>query len=89
MKQVTTRILATIILCTTLAACTASIADTTYAFVVAAEQPSGCADMEAVAYAPFAATNACAATVPLRGFPHAALSVRAPAYSVPCSIILR
>ena len=35
-------------------------------FVVTAGQPSSCADMEAVAYAPFAATNACAATVPLR-----------------------
>ena len=35
-------------------------------FVVTAGQPSGCTDMEAVAYAPFAATNACAATVPLR-----------------------
>ena len=58
-------------------------------FAVAVGQPSSCADMEAVAYAPFAATNACAATIPLRGFPHAALSVRAPAYSVPCSIILR
>ena len=41
-------------------------ADTPYEFVVTAGQPSGCADMEAVAYAPFAAMNACAATVPLR-----------------------
>ena len=35
-------------------------------FAAAAGQPSSCADMEAVAYAPFAATNAFAATVPLR-----------------------
>ena len=50
----------------TLAACVASMADTAYEFVVAAGQPSSCADMETVAYAPFAATNACTATIPLR-----------------------
>ena len=54
-------------------------ADTTYEFAAAAGQVDPACDI----------SECNLVKVVCRGFPHAALSVRAPAYSVPCSIILR